>query len=139
MEECDWALGTLAGHRVDQLEAVELEALQRLGQVLDLEAQMVESLAPGREEPRDARRVVGRHHQLDLRLADRQEGDRHVVLLDRQHELDREAQRVPPEPERGVDVRDDHGHVVHPAEPPDVFRNLGHGSRIGHLALLLRP
>ena len=48
-----------------------LEAHQRLGQVGDLEADVVEALALRRQEAGDAGRVVGRLDQLDLRLADR--------------------------------------------------------------------
>ena len=48
-----------------------LEAEQRLGEVRDLEADVVEALALRLEEAGDAGGVVGRLDQLDLRLADR--------------------------------------------------------------------
>ena len=61
---------------VDQLDAVDLEAGQGLAvRVVDLEADVVEALALALEEAGDAGRVVRRLDELDLRLADRQEGD----------------------------------------------------------------
>ena len=75
MEERDRPLGAAARGGVDQLDAVDLEPQQRLGQVLDLEADVVEALALARQEAGDAGRVVGRLDQLDLRLADPQERD----------------------------------------------------------------
>ncbi len=62
---------TAARRRVDELQPVDLEAEQRLGEVRHLEADVVEALALRLEEAGDAGRVVGRLDQLDLRLADR--------------------------------------------------------------------
>ena len=52
---------------------------KRLGQVGDLETDVVEPFALGRQEPGDTGRIVGRLHQLDLGLADRQERDPDLV------------------------------------------------------------
>ena len=41
VQERDRALGALAGRGVDQLDAVDLEAEERLGEVRDLEADVV--------------------------------------------------------------------------------------------------
>ena len=75
VQECDGALGAPARGAVDQLEAIDLEADERLGEVRDLEADVVEALALVREEAGDAGRVVGGLDELDLRLADREERD----------------------------------------------------------------
>ena len=71
MEEGDRTLGALARRRVDELDAVDLEVQERLGEVRDLEADVVEALALALEEAGDAGRVVGRLDQLDLGLPDR--------------------------------------------------------------------
>ena len=44
MDECDGTLGSSARHGIDQLEPVQLEADERLRQVRDLEAHVVETL-----------------------------------------------------------------------------------------------
>ena len=99
VDERDRALGAAARRRVDQLEAVDLEAEQRLGEVGDLEADVVEALALRGQEARDAGRVVGRLDQLDLGLADRQERDPDAVGLDVHDRLELEAEQVAPEPQ----------------------------------------
>ena len=91
----------------------------RLG---DLEADVVEPLALRGEEARHPGGVVGRLDELDLRLADRQEGDPHPVVLDVHDRLELEAQHVPPQPERRLDRGDDQRHVVDLAERPDPVR-----------------
>ena len=73
--------------------------MQRLGQVRDLEADVVEALALALEEARDAGRVVGRLDELDLRLPDPQERDPDVVVRDVRDRLELEAERVAPETE----------------------------------------
>ena len=82
---------------VDELDAVDLEAEQRLGEVRDLEADVVEALALALEEARDAGRVVGRLDELDLRLADPQERDPDAVVRDVHDRLELEAERVAPQ------------------------------------------
>ena len=70
MQEGDGAFGASARGAVDEFDPVDPEAEQRLGQVVDLEADVVEAFALAREEAGDAGRVVGRLDELDLRLAD---------------------------------------------------------------------
>ena len=91
------------GADIDELEAVDLEAQERLGQVRDLEADVVEALALARQEAGDAGGVVGRLDELDLRLADPEEGDPDAVVGDVHDRLELEAERVAPEPERVLD------------------------------------
>ena len=96
MEEGDRALGTTARGGVDELDPVDLEAQQGLGEVRDLEADVVEALALRLEEAGDAGRVVGRLDELDLRLPDPEEGDPDVVGRDVHDrlELERRARRA---------------------------------------------
>ena len=75
MQERDRALGPAPRRAVDELDAVDREAGQLLGEVGDLEADVVEALALRGQEPGDARRVVGGFDELDLRFADAEEGD----------------------------------------------------------------
>ena len=80
VEERDRSLGAGPGRGVDQLDAVDRQAGQRRRDVRDLEADVMEALAPRREEPRDARwsRRSAATSSI-LRLADRQERDAHTV------------------------------------------------------------
>ena len=128
MEERDRALGALARGGVDQLDPVDRQPGQRLGQVRDLEADVVEALPLGLEEARDAGRLVSRADQLDLRFADRQERDPDAVGRDGQDRLELEAQDVPVEAERALEVADDDRDVMDPAEP--VRRELRAGRSI---------
>src|SRR5262245_39557689 len=127
MQERDRTLGALARGGVDQLEAVDLEAHERLGEVGHLETHVVEALALRIEEAIDAGRVVSGLDELDLRLADTQERDADPVLGDVHDRLELETQHVPPELKGRLDRADDERHVVDLPQPPDV---LGHG-RIG--------
>jgi hypothetical protein len=88
-----------------------------------LEADVVEALAPARQESGNAGGVVGRLHQLQLHVRDRQEGDAHPVGRDRDHRARGQPQRVPVEAERGVQVADDDGQVVDPADPVQMRRD----------------
>ena len=80
MQERDRSLGPLARGGVDQLDAVDAESGELLGEVRHLEADVVEALALVGEEAGDAGRVVRRLDELDLRLADRQERDPDAVV-----------------------------------------------------------
>ena len=71
--------------------------MQRLGEVRDLEADVVEALALALEEAGDAGRVVGRLDELDLRLAHPEERDPDPVVRDVHDRLELEAERVAPE------------------------------------------
>ena len=93
-----------------------LEADQGLGEVVDLEADVVEPLALGREEARDAGRVVGGLHELDLRFADAEERDPHAVGRDVHDRLEIEPEHVAPEHQRRVDRPDDDRDVMDLAE-----------------------
>jgi hypothetical protein len=86
----------------------------------------MEALTLALEEPGHAGRIVGRLHELHLRLADPEEGDPDPVLWDVHDRLEIEAEGVAPEPECGVDRPHDERHVVDPAEPADVI-----GDRVG--------
>ena len=109
----------------------KLEPEQRLGEVRDLEADVVEPLALAREEAGDAGRVVGRLDELDLRLADGQEGDPDAVLGDVHDRLELEAEEVAPEAEGVLDRADDQGDVMDLAEPADPGRDAGGAGRHG--------
>ena len=76
---------------------------ERLGEVRDLEADVVEALALAREEARDAGRVVGRLDELDLRLADAEERDPDPVRRDVHDRLELQAEQVALEPEGVLD------------------------------------
>ena len=99
VQEGDGAFGSLARGGVDQLDAVDLEVEEGLGEVRNLEADMVEALAALRDEAGHAGRVVGRLHELDLRLPDAEEGDPDVVALDVHDRLEIEPERVTPQSE----------------------------------------
>src|SRR5258706_11467773 len=131
MDERDRALGATARGGVDQLQAVDLEPEQGLGEVRDLEADVMEALALAREEAGDPGRVVGRLDELDLRLADREERDPDPVRWDVRDRLEPEAELVPPQPLRVLDRRHDQRNVVDLAEPADGRRDAIDGS--GHL------
>jgi hypothetical protein len=112
---------------IDQLEALGGQAIEGGGEVLDLEADVVEPLPLQGEEARDAGRLVGRLDELDLGLAHGQEGDPDPVVLDVHDLLERGAERVPPEPEPVLDRGDDEGHVVDLAEAAQGGGNGRHG------------
>src|SRR4029077_12952056 len=97
VDERDRPLRAAARRAVDQLEAVDLEPEQCLGQVRDLKADMVEALALAREEARAPGRVVGRLNELDLRLADTEKGDPDPVRGDVHDRLELQAEKVAPE------------------------------------------
>jgi hypothetical protein len=85
VDERHRALGAAPRCRVDQLETVELQPDQRLGEVVDLEADVVKALALRCEEAGDTGRVVGRLDQLDLRLPHPEERDPDSVGRDVEH------------------------------------------------------
>ena len=103
VDERDRSFGTAARRRIDQLQPGDLEAEQRLGEVRDLEADVVEALALRGQEARDAGRLVGRLDQFDLRFADREKGDPDPILVDLHDGLEFEPEHVPPQPERILD------------------------------------
>ena len=135
VDERHRSFGASARRRVDELEALDLEAQQRLGEVRDLEADVVEPLPLRGEESGDAGRVVGRLDELDLRLADPEKRDPHPVGRHVDDRLRLEPQRVVPEPERTVDRADDERHVMDLAELPDPRRNGPDGARGRHRTL----
>src|SRR4051812_8412191 len=90
VDEGDRSFRPAARSAVDQLESVQLETQERLREVRDLEADVVEALALAREKAGDAGRVVRRLDELDLGLADREEGDPDAVLGDVHHGLELE-------------------------------------------------
>ena len=96
MDECDGTLGATAGHGVDELEPVQLEADERLSQVRDLEAHVVETLPFRCEESRDAGRIVGRLDEFDLRFTDAEEGDADPIGRDVHDRLELEAEHIAP-------------------------------------------
>src|SRR5690349_19696535 len=83
----------------------------------------MEPLPLARQEPGDAGRVVGRFDELDLGLADGEEGDPDPVLRDVHHVLERQAEHVAPEPRGTVDRPHDQRDVVDLADAPDRVRN----------------
>src|SRR4029078_1400704 len=123
MDEGDGSLGAPPRRAVDQLQAVDLEPEEGLCETGDLEADVVEALALRGKEPGDARRVVGRLHELDLRLADAEERDPDAVVGDVHDGLELEAQEVAPDRQALVDRADDQGHVVDLAQAPDPGRS----------------
>ncbi len=128
------ATGTLRAaprRGVDQLQAGDFEAKQRLGEVRDLEADVVEALALRFEEARHARRVVGGFDQLDLRLADGQECDAHVVAGNVHDRLELEVQHVAPQRERRIDGADDQRDVMNLADVADGHREAAGGRSHG--------
>ena len=92
VEERDRTLGALAGCGVDQLDPVDGQPGERLGQVRDLEADVVEALPLGLEEARDTRGIVSRADQFDLGFAHRQERDPDAVGRDGQDRLELQPQ-----------------------------------------------
>ena len=117
MEEGDRAFGAAARGGVDELDPADLETEERLGEVRDLEADVMETLALLVEEARDAGRVVGRLDQLDLRLPHPEERDPDPIVGDVHDRLDVERERVAPETERVLDRADDQRDVVDTADP----------------------
>ena len=81
----------------------------------------MEALTLGGQEAGHAGRRVGRLDQLDLRLADRQEGDPDAVVGHLLDDLELEAEDLPVEAEGGGQVADDDGNVVDPADPVDLL------------------
>jgi hypothetical protein len=132
VKERDGTLRSLAGDPVDHLDAVELEPGQGRVDVRHLEAHVVEPLALRLQEPGDPGRLVGGLDELHLRLPDRKEGDRDPIALDREHQVDGEAEHVAPEAQAVVDVADDDGDVVDLAETPDTGRDAIGGLGLGH-------
>ena len=122
VEERDRALGAPARGRIDELDAVDLEAEQRLGEVRDLEADVVEALALALQEARDAGRVVGRLDELDLRLPHPEERDPHVVLRDVHDVSSSSASASRQRPSDVLDRAHDERDVVDPADPADGLR-----------------
>ena len=104
----------------------------------DLEADVVEALALVGQEAGHAGRVVRRLDELDLRLPDSEERDRHPVRLDREHELERQAEHVAPERERLVDVPHDDRDVMDLAQAPDVVGHLRRAAAVSVMRILLR-
>jgi len=125
VEERDRPLGAAARGRVDQLDPADLEAQERLGEVRDLEADVMEALALLVEEAGDAGRVIGRLDQLDLRLPHPEEGDPDPIVGDVHDRFDLEGERVAPETERVLDRADDQRDVVDPPDPANGRRNPG--------------
>ena len=125
MEEGDRPLGAAARGRVDQLDPADLEAEERLGEVRDLEADVMEALALPLEEAGDAGRVIGRLDQLDLRLPHPEEGDPDPIVRDVHDRLDLEGERVAPETERFLDRADDQRDMVDPPDPANGRGNPG--------------
>jgi len=123
MEEGDGTLGAFTRGRIDQLDPVDLEPQERLREVGDLEADVVDALATLGQEPRSARRVVGGLDQLDLRLADRQERDPDAVLGHVLDDLELETERIPPEAQGRLQLLHDHGNVMDPPETADPCRH----------------
>ena len=134
VDERDRSFGPAARRGIDQLETGDLEAKQRLGEVGDLEADVMEALALRREKARHPGRIVGRLDELDLRLADREEGDPDAILIDLHDRLEIEPEGVPPQPERILDRLHDQRDVVHLAEPADGLGESRFGLRGRHPA-----
>ena len=128
VDERDRTLRSLPRRGVDELEPGDLQPQQRLGEVRDLEADVVEPLALRFEEAGHARAVVGRFDQLDLRLADGQERDAHAVAGDVHDGLELEVQHVAPQWERRIDRADDQRDVMDLADVADGCRE-GAGGR----------
>jgi hypothetical protein len=124
MQERDRALGAPARGRIDQLDAIDLEAEERLGEVRDLEADVVEALAFALEEARDAGRRVRRLDELDLGLADPQERDPDAVRRDVHDRLEIERQRIAPETQGRIDGAHDQCDVVDASDPLDGLREV---------------
>ena len=75
VDERDRTLRPAARGRVDEFQAIDLEAEEGLGEVVHLEADVMEALPLRGQEAGHAGRVVGRLDELDLRLADAEERD----------------------------------------------------------------
>src|SRR5947207_6252335 len=116
MEEGDWALGAAARGAVDELDALDPEPGERGGEVRDLEADVVEPLPLRGEEASNAGRLVGRAHELDLRVANGEERDSHPVGGDVLDRLELETERVAIELQRALEVPDHHSNVVDAAD-----------------------
>ena len=97
---------------IDELDTAGGEAIKRASDIVDLEADVVETLASRLQVSSDARGRVGRLDKLDLRLTYREESDRYAVRLDGQDQLHWQAQSVAIQGERLVDVANDDRHMV---------------------------
>ena len=116
MDEGDLAGETRARLPVDHVDAGPEEAPHLLHDVVRLEADVVDALAPAREEAGDA--GVGRHgrEQLHLARAAGQERRAHPLLGEIGGAEERELERVAPEAEAGFQVPDDDADVVDAAD-----------------------
>src|SRR5262249_59388241 len=83
MHECDLAGEPRARRGIEQLDAHLLERGQRLDDVRCIEAEVMESLAPARQEPPDTRRWIERLEKLDLALAGSEQRRAHVLVGER--------------------------------------------------------
>src|SRR3954453_12256060 len=130
VEERDRAFRAAARLAVDQLDTLSADRHERLGEIGDLEADVVEPLTLGREEAGDAGGAICRLDELDLGLPDRQEGDPDAIEADVHDGLELEAERLPPEAPGLLDRAHDQGDVVDLAEPTNgVWERRG---RVGH-------
>ena len=117
VEEGDRSLGAAARRRIDQLDPVDLEAQERLGEVRDLEADVVEALAlarPGSGRRRSCRRSARRARSSTRRPRGRRSGPGRRGCPSTVSSSRRE--RVAPEAERVLDRAHDQRHVVDAAE-----------------------
>src|SRR5438270_10293657 len=117
MQERDIALRAASRRSVDQLDAFARELIDRPGQVVDGEADVMHRGAAALvEEARDAGSRVDRLHQLDERVAHREEGDTDALLGDVLNGARLESQPIAVERELLVDVPDHDRDVMQVAD-----------------------
>ena len=132
MDERDGPFRASPRRAVDELEAVDRQSGQLLGEVRDLEADVVEALALLREEARDTGCLVGRLDELDLRFADREERDPDPIGGDVLDLLETEAKEVAVEAERLVDRADHDRNVMDAARRREDHRDSGDAGAGSH-------
>jgi hypothetical protein len=126
MNERDGTLGAPPRHPVDELQSIGRQSIQFGGNVVHLETDMVEALPARLQEARDARARVRGLDELDIRLADWKKGDPNSVIRDGQQDVQREAQLVTIDVERGIKVTHDDRNVMDLAGPFDQFERMFH-------------
>ncbi len=101
-----------AGLLVDQFDLVRRKLCQRRVDVFNLKAEVMQSAAGFGEIACDAAVFGYRGDQFDLAFTSGQKGDLDGFGVVTLGAFQRQAERVPPEVQRGVDLRHDHGDMV---------------------------
>src|SRR5215831_19497669 len=106
------ALGSRAWLLVDEPSAAGLQLRERRGDVVNAKGDVVQARPPLLDVPGDRRVGRGRFEQLEARLPDRDEVGAHALRLHILRRINRKAQRIAVERERGIKILDRNADVI---------------------------